>query len=54
MYVFPSTGWKSRDSVPKLVEEYMSNILPLDGFVTHKLPFEKINEGFTLLHSGEW
>lgn len=45
-------GWKSRDSVPKLVEEYLSNTLPLDGFVTHKLPFEKINEGFNLLHSG--
>lgn len=46
-------GWKSRDSIPKLVEDYMSKKLELDRFVTQKLPFDKINEGFDLLHAGK-
>lgn len=47
-------GWKSKQSVPKLVEEYLSKKLILDEFITHNLPFEKINEGFDILHSGNW
>lgn len=46
-------GWKSRDSVPKLVEEYLNGKLDLDSFITHKLPFNEINRGFELLHSGK-
>uniref|UniRef100_A0A023F8E1 S-(hydroxymethyl)glutathione dehydrogenase n=1 Tax=Triatoma infestans TaxID=30076 RepID=A0A023F8E1_TRIIF len=46
-------GWKSRDSVPKLVEEYLNGKLDLDSFITHKLPFSDINRGFELLHSGK-
>ncbi|XP_065222077.1 alcohol dehydrogenase class-3 [Planococcus citri] len=46
-------GWKSKDSVPKLVEEYLSDKIKLDDFVTAELPLEKINEGFELLHGGE-
>ncbi|KAK2586428.1 hypothetical protein KPH14_010708 [Odynerus spinipes] len=46
-------GWKSKKSVPKLVDEYMSKKLPLDEFITHDFPFEKINEAFELLHSGQ-
>ncbi|XP_011861627.1 PREDICTED: alcohol dehydrogenase class-3 [Vollenhovia emeryi] len=46
-------GWKSKDGVPKLVEEYMSKQLPLEEFITHELPFEKINSGFDILHSGD-
>lgn len=45
-------GWKSKDSVPQLVQDYMAKKLILDEFITHTLPFEKINEGFDLLHSG--
>ena len=47
-------GWKSRDSVPKLVDEYMSKKLILDDFVTVTLPFEKLNEAIELMHSGKW
>lgn len=47
-------GWKSKESVPKLVEEYLSKKLILDEFITHYLPFGKINEGFDILHSGNW
>ncbi|KAK0077765.1 hypothetical protein PV326_009841, partial [Microctonus aethiopoides] len=46
-------GWKSKDSVPMLVDEYQKKKLMLDEFVTHEMPFEKINEGFELLHSGK-
>lgn len=41
------------ESVPKLVEDYLSKKLKVDEFVTHKMAFEKINEGFDLMHAGE-
>ncbi|CAH1973023.1 unnamed protein product [Acanthoscelides obtectus] len=46
-------GWKSRDSVPKLVEEYLLNKLKLDDFISHQLKFEQLNEAFHLMHKGE-
>ena len=47
------SGYKSRDSVPKLVEDYLSGYLKLDPFVTHHRPLEKINETFDMMHAGE-
>lgn len=32
---------------------YMRNEVTLDRYITHRLPFEKINEAFHLLHEGE-
>ncbi|XP_073660779.1 alcohol dehydrogenase E chain [Tursiops truncatus] len=46
-------GFKSKDSVPKLVADFMAKKFPLDPLITHVLPFEKINEGFDLLRSGK-
>lgn len=46
-------GYKSRDSVPKLVDEYMSKKLPLDEFVTHNVSLKEINEAFHLMHAGK-
>ncbi|CAI6361038.1 unnamed protein product [Macrosiphum euphorbiae] len=46
-------GWKSKESIPELVLKYLDKNLMLDEFVSHKLPFESINEGFELLHSGK-
>ncbi|KAM9412644.1 alcohol dehydrogenase class-3 chain H-like [Salvelinus alpinus] len=46
-------GWKSVESVPKLVIDYMNKKLKVDEFVTHTLPFDQINEGFDLLHAGK-
>ncbi|GFQ80595.1 alcohol dehydrogenase class-3, partial [Trichonephila clavata] len=46
-------GWKSRDSVPKLVEQYMNGKLMIDEFVTLEFPFQEINQAFLLLHSGK-
>lgn len=57
LYLSPFTlfpGYKSVDSVPKLVEEYMNKKLKVDEFVTHTLPFEKITDGFDLMHAGKW
>lgn len=46
-------GWKSRDSVPKLVDEYMNKGLMVDEFVSHTMPLEKVNEAFDLMHAGK-
>ncbi|OCT99956.1 alcohol dehydrogenase 1 isoform X1 [Xenopus laevis] len=45
-------GWKSKESVPRLVDEFMANKFNLDGLVSHTLPFHQINKGFELLRSG--
>ena len=46
-------GWKSVESVPKLVSEYMSEKIKVDEFVTDTLTFDQINQGFDLMHSGK-
>uniref|UniRef100_A0A2I3M1S1 alcohol dehydrogenase n=1 Tax=Papio anubis TaxID=9555 RepID=A0A2I3M1S1_PAPAN len=46
-------GYKSKECVPKLVADFMAKKFSLDALITHVLPFEKINEGFDLLHSGK-
>ena len=47
-------GWKSRDAVPELVEQYLSNKLMVDELITHNLPIESINEAFALMKNGRW
>eukprot|EP00955_Chlamydomonas_euryale_P085176 364062-Chlamydomonas_euryale.AAC.7 len=42
-----------RPPVPDLVTDYMKGGNKLDDYITHRMPFEKINEAFELLHSGE-
>ncbi|KAM5339387.1 alcohol dehydrogenase E chain [Glossophaga mutica] len=46
-------GFKSKESVPKLVADFMAKKFSLDPLITHVLPFEKINEGHELLRSGK-
>ncbi|XP_059138838.1 alcohol dehydrogenase class-3-like [Physella acuta] len=46
-------GWKSRDSVPKLVDEYMKKELKVDEFVSFTLPLDQINEAFHYMHTGQ-
>jgi len=46
-------GWKSRESVPRLVEDYMSKKLMVDEFVSHDVPLDEINKAFHLMHSGQ-
>lgn len=46
-------GWKSVESVPKLVSDYMSKKIKVDEFVTDTLSFDQINKAFELMHSGK-
>ncbi|KAM6176412.1 all-trans-retinol dehydrogenase [NAD(+)] ADH4-like [Erethizon dorsatum] len=46
-------GWKSVDSVPKLVTDYKNKKFDLDILVTHTLPFDRINEAFDLMNQGK-
>ena len=47
------SGWKSRDSVPKLVESYMKGQLEVDKFVSFDVPLDEINTAFDYMHSGK-
>ena len=53
MFIAILIGWKSRDGVPKLVEDYMKGIVKVDEFITHNMALDKINEGFDLMHAGK-
>jgi len=46
-------GWKSRDSVPKLVQAYLKGEIMVDEFVTGEVPLEEINCAFELMHAGK-
>uniref|UniRef100_A0A452GY87 Enoyl reductase (ER) domain-containing protein n=1 Tax=Gopherus agassizii TaxID=38772 RepID=A0A452GY87_9SAUR len=46
-------GWKSVDSVPKLVSDYMAKKFSLDALVTYTLPFDKINDAFDFMYEGK-
>jgi NADPH:quinone reductase-like Zn-dependent oxidoreductase len=39
-------GARGRTDVPKIVDWYMDGKLNIDDLITHKLPLERINEGF--------
>ncbi|KAK1382250.1 GroES-like zinc-binding dehydrogenase family protein [Heracleum sosnowskyi] len=46
-------GIKGKSQLPHIVHECMSGAIKLDGFITHELPFSKINEAFQLLIDGK-
>ena len=46
-------GARGRTDVPKIVDWYMEGKLNIDDLITHRLPLERINEGFDLMKSGE-
>lgn len=46
-------GWKSVESVPKLVDAYLAKELMIDEFVTHNMELKDINEAFDLMHHGK-
>ena len=46
-------GARGRTDVPKIVDWYMDGKLNIDDLITHKLPLEKINHAFELMHKGE-
>ena len=46
-------GARGRTDVPKIVDWYMDGRVNIDDLITHKLPLERINEGFDLMHAGK-
>lgn len=46
-------GYKSKDSVPLLVQEYMNGSLPTDKLITHHLSIVDVNKAIALLKSGQ-
>ena len=46
-------GVRGRTEVPAIVDWYMDKKIAIDPLITHKLPLERINEAFDLMHSGE-
>jgi S-(hydroxymethyl)glutathione dehydrogenase/alcohol dehydrogenase len=46
-------GWKSKDSVPKLVDEYVAGKLKVDEFISHTMDLDRIQEAFDLMHAGK-
>lgn len=47
------SGFKCKDTFPRLVSDFMAKKFSLDPLISHVLPFEKINEAFDLLRSGK-
>jgi S-(hydroxymethyl)glutathione dehydrogenase / alcohol dehydrogenase len=45
-------GARGRTDVPRLVDWYMDKKIEIDSLITHKLPLDRINEAFDLMHSG--
>ncbi|HEX7644701.1 MAG TPA: S-(hydroxymethyl)glutathione dehydrogenase/class III alcohol dehydrogenase [Burkholderiaceae bacterium] len=46
-------GARGRTDVPKIVDWYMEGKINIDDLITHRLPLERINEGFELMERGE-
>ena len=44
------SGWKSRDSVPQLVEDYLGKKVK---FITHTFTLTDINQAFDVMHQGK-
>ncbi|KAM7525950.1 hypothetical protein LguiA_015852 [Lonicera macranthoides] len=45
--------FKGKTQLPQFVHECMRGVVKLDEFITHELPFSKINEAFQLLVDGK-
>ena len=39
--------------MPKIVDWYMEGKIDIDDLITHRLPLERINDGFALMERGE-
>jgi S-(hydroxymethyl)glutathione dehydrogenase/alcohol dehydrogenase len=46
-------GARGRTDVPRVVDWYMDGRIQIDPMITHRLPLERINEAFDLMHAGE-
>ncbi len=46
-------GVKGRTQLPGMVQQAMRGEIKLDPYITHRMPLERINEAFELLHAGK-
>ncbi len=46
-------GARGRTDVPRIVDWYMDKKIEIDPMITHRLPLDRINEGFDLMHEGK-
>ena len=46
-------GGAKRADVARFVDWYVDGVLDLEGLVSHRLPLERINEGFDLMRQGK-
>jgi S-(hydroxymethyl)glutathione dehydrogenase/alcohol dehydrogenase len=46
-------GARGRTDTPKIVDWYMEKKIEIDPLITHKMPLEKINDAFRLMHEGK-
>ncbi len=46
-------GARGRTDVPKIVDWYMDKKIAIDELITHKLPLDRINDAFDLMHEGK-
>ncbi|MCK7592891.1 S-(hydroxymethyl)glutathione dehydrogenase/class III alcohol dehydrogenase [Pseudomarimonas salicorniae] len=46
-------GVKGRTQLPGMVEQAMRGEIDLDPYITHRMPLERINEAFELMHEGK-
>jgi len=46
-------GARGRTDVPRIVDWYMDGKINIDDLITHKLPLDKINDAFDLMHEGK-
>jgi S-(hydroxymethyl)glutathione dehydrogenase/alcohol dehydrogenase len=45
-------GARGRSDVPRIVDWYMDGKIEIDDLITYRLPLEKINDAFDLMHEG--
>ncbi len=46
-------GARGRTDVPRIVDWYMDGKINIDDLITHKMPLDKINDAFSLMHEGK-
>ncbi len=46
-------GCCGRSQLPGMVDQYMSDEIKIDEFITYTMPLEEINEAFHLMHEGK-
>src|SRR4029079_15553091 len=46
-------GARGRTDVPRIVDWYMNGKIDIDSLITHKLPLDRINDAFDLMHEGK-